>query len=320
VVCADLNGDGLIDIFVANDKTPNQLWINKGNGTFEDAALLSGAAYDGNGNAHAGMGVTAGDFDGDGDDDIFISNLTGETHMLYLNLGRGMFEDVTSLHGLGHTTVPYTGFGTLWFDYDNDGRLDLFIANGEVRTIDSLRHKPFPYGQKNQLFHNEGKLFRDVSAEAGAALHLAEVSRGAAFGDIDNDGDVDIVVTNANGPVRLLLNQVGAQNHWLEVRLQGVTVNRDAYGARVALFRKDRPPLWRRVATDGSYLSANDARVHFGLGTDAELRSARPESVLVVWPNGSQESWNVPKADRLMQLREGTGTRVNGSSLRPPGP
>jgi hypothetical protein len=320
VVCADLNGDGLIDIFVANDKTPNQLWINKGNGTFEDAALLSGAAYDGNGNAHAGMGVTAGDFDGDGDDDIFISNLTGETHMLYLNLGRGMFEDVTSRHGLGHTTVPYTGFGTLWFDYDNDGRLDLFIANGEVRTIDSLRHKPFPYGQRNQLFHNEGKLFRDVSAEAGAALHLAEVSRGAAFGDIDNDGDVDIVVTNANGPVRLLLNQVGAQNHWLEVRLQGVTVNRDAYGARVALFRKDRPPLWRRVATDGSYLSANDARVHFGLGTDAELRSARPESVLVVWPNGSQESWNVPKADRLMQLREGTGTRVNGSSLRPPGP
>lgn len=318
VVCADFDDDGRIDIFVANDKTPNQLWINKGNGAFEDKALMSGVAYDDEGKAHAGMGVTAGDFDGDGDEDIFIANIMGETHMLYRNQGKGMFQDVTKLYGLGHTTVPYTGFGTLWFDYDNDGRLDLFIANGEVRGIDSLRGKPFPYDQKNQLFHNEGKIFRDVTAEAGPVFDLSEVSRGAAFGDIDNDGDIDIVVSNANGPVRLLLNQVGSRNHWLEVRLRGVTVNRDAYGARVALFRKGRPPLWRRVAADGSYLSANDPRVHFGLGTDAELRSAELESILVIWPNGSKEIWNVPKADSLINLLEGAGTPAGKASALMP--
>jgi hypothetical protein len=307
VVCADFNGDGWIDIFVANDKTPNQLWVNKGNGTFEDDALMSGSAYDAEGNAHAGMGVTAGDFDGDGDEDIFIANIMEETHMLYLNQGKGMFEDVTKLYGLGHTTVPYTGFGTLWADYDNDGRLDLFIANGEVRAIDSLRGKPFPYDQKNQLFRNEGKSLREVTTEAGPVFDLSEVSRGAAFGDIDNDGDIDIVFSNANGPARLLLNQAGSQNHFLVVRLEGVKTNRDAYGARVALNRKGRPPMWRRVAADGSYLSANDPRVHFGLGNDAELRSAEPESLLVVWPDGSRETWSVEKPDAFIKLRQGTG-------------
>ncbi len=317
VVAADLNDDGLVDIFVANDKTPNHLWINKGNSSFEDMALLSGTAYDEQGKEHAGMGVTAGDFDGDGDEDIFIANITGETHMLYQNLGKGMFRDATRLYGLGHTTVPYTGFGTLWFDYDNDGQLDLFLANGEVRMMDSRRGKPFPYDQKNLLFHNEGKIFRDVTAEAGPAFDFSEVSRGAAFGDIDNDGDIDIVVNNANGPARLLLNQIGSRNHWLEARLVGVKANRDAYGARVALFRKGRPPLWRRAAADGSYLSANDPRVHFGLGTDAELRSAELESILVVWPNGSKEMWRVAKADCQIELREGTGTPAAGTP--PPG-
>lgn len=307
VACADFDGDGRIDIFVANDKTANQLWINKGNGSFEDTALLAGAAFDANGNAHAGMGVAAGDFDGDGDVDIFISNIMGESHMLYQNQGQGMFEDVTNLYGFGHTTIPFTGFGTLWIDYDNDGLLDLFIANGEVRTIEALRGKPFPYDQKNQLFHNDGRRFRDVSAEAGPALALSEVSRGAAFGDIDNDGDIDIVVSNANGPLRLLINRVGAQNHWLEAKLQGVTVNRDAYGARVALFRKGRPALWRRAAADGSYLSANDPRVHFGLGTDAELQANPIEGLLVVWPNGARETWHPLKTDALIELREGAG-------------
>ncbi len=312
VICADFNGDGRIDIFVANDKTPNQLWINKGDGTFEDDALMAGAAYDAEGNLHAGMGVTAADFDGDGDEDIFISNIMGETHMLYRNQGKGLFEDVTKLYGLGSTTVPYTGFGTLWFDYDNDGRLDLFLVNGEVRTIDSLRGEPFPYHQKNQLFHNEGKSFREVSAEAGPALELSEVSRGAAFVDIDNDGDVDIVVNNENGPARLMLNQIGSRNHWLEVKLQGVKGNRDAYGTRIALLRKGRPPLWRRVATDGSYLSANDPRVHFGLGTDADLRSAPPEGILVVWPGGAKENWAVTETRILMKLREGETVQRSG--------
>ncbi len=317
VVCADFNGDGWIDIFVANDKTPNQLWINKGDGTFEDQALMSGVAYDESGKEHAGMGVTAGDFDGNGDEDIFIANIRGESHLFYQNLGKGMFLDATSIVGLSQTTVPYTGFGTLFFDYDNDGRLDLFVANGEVRMIESLRGKPFPYDQKSQLFHNEGKMFRDVSAEAGPAFEFSGVGRGAAFGDIDNDGDIDIAVNNANGPARLLLNQVGNRNHWLEVRLQGVTVNRDAYGARLALIRKGRPPLWRRVAADGSYLSASDPRVHFGLGTDDEVRSAPAESLLVIWPNGVKETWSITKTDCLIHLREGTGTPVTAGSRKP---
>lgn len=310
VVCADFDGDGRVDVFVANDKTANQLWINKGNGSFEENALMAGAAYDANGNAHAGMGVTAGDFDDDGDEDVFISNLREETHMLYLNEGKNMFTDVTAVYGLGQSTVPYTGFGTLWFDFDNDGRLDLFIANGEVRSLQSLRGHRFPYGQKNQLFHNRGQVFGEVSAQAGAVFELAEVSRGAAFGDIDNDGDIDIVVTNGNGPVRLLLNETGSQNHWLQARLQGETVNRDAYGTRVALYRKGRPPVWRRVAADGSYLSANDPRVHFGLGGDADLKSAQLESLLVVWPNGAKETWDAPKVDSLLHLRQGSGKPV----------
>jgi len=220
---------------------------------------------------------------------------------------------VTTAYGLGHTTVPYTGFGTHWFDYENNGNLDIFVATGEVRVIESLRGKPFPYDQKSQLFHNEGKVFRNVSAGAGPAFEVSGVGRGAAFGDIDNDGDIDIAVSNANGPARLLLNQAGNRNHWLEVRLQGVTVNRDAYGARLALFRKGRPPLWRRASADGSYLSSGDPRVHFGLGTDDDLRSAPPESLLVIWPNGSKETWNVQKTDILINLREGSGTPANAS-------
>ena len=313
IVCADFDEDGWIDIFVANDKTPNQLWINRRNGTFVDDALMAGVAYDEQGKEHAGMGVTAGDFDGDGDEDIFIANIMGETHMLYQNQGKGVFQDATTAYGLGSSTVPYTGFGTHWFDYENNGRLDLFIATGEVRTIESLRGKPFPYDQKSQLFRNEGKVFRDVSTEAGPAHLVSGVGRGAAFGDIDNDGDIDIAVSNANGPARLLLNQVGSRNHWLEVRLQGVTVNRDAYGSRLALFRKGRPPLWRRAGTDGSYLSASDPRVHFGLGTDDDLRSAPPESLLVIWPNGSKETWQIGKTDTLIDLREGSGSPVAGS-------
>ena len=308
VVCADFNGDGWIDIYVANDKTPNHLWINQHDGTFQEKGLISGCAFNADGKTLSGMGVTAGDFDTDGDQDIFVTNLTGEPNTLYQNDGSGFFEDVTHLYGLGHTSFAFTGFGTLWFDYDNDGRLDLFVANGEIRVIDSLRNRPFPYSQTNQLFHNEGKIFREVTAQAGPVFELSEVSRGAAFGDLDNDGDIDIVVTNANGPARLLLNQIGTHNHWLEARLRGVRTHRDAHGARVALFRKGRPPMWRRVATDGSYLSAHDPRVHFGLGTNAELREAPLEQVLVVWPDDYKETWKLTEPDQLLLLSEGTGS------------
>jgi enediyne biosynthesis protein E4 len=310
VVCADFTGDGWTDIYVANDKTPNHLWTNQRNGIFQETGLNSGAAVNSDGKALSGMGVTAGDFDNDGDEDIFVTNLTGEPNTLYQNDGSGFFEDVTYVYGLGHTSFPFTGFGTLWFDYDNDGQLDLFVANGEVRVIGSLRGTPFPYSQRNLLFHSEGKMFQDVTAQAGPVFQLSEVSRGAAFGDIDNDGDMDILVTNANGPVRLLLNQIAGENHWLQVRLRGARTNRDAYGARVALIRRNRRPLWRRVATDGGYLSAHDPRVHFGLGTGTELREAPLEHVHVVWPDGHHETWKLAKSDQLLLLTEGTGTSL----------
>jgi hypothetical protein len=307
VIACDFNGDGWIDIYVAADKTPNQLWINRRNGTFEDQALFAGAAYNADGKALAGMGVTAADFDGDGDDDIFVTNLTEETNTLYQSDGKGSFEDATHQFGAGYPSLPYTGFGVLWFDYDNDGRLDVFVANGEVRAVDLLRGTPFPYGQKNQLYRNEGGRLRETSAEAGPAFDLVEVSRAAAFGDIDNDGDIDIVVTNANGPVRLLLNQAGSRNHWLEVRAVGDGRNRDAAGGRIALLRAGRPPAWRRIATDGSYLSAHDARVHFGLGNDGEIAAAPIEEILVQWPDGAAERWPIEGIDRLITLQRGTG-------------
>ena len=266
VICADFNGDGWTDIYVANDRTPNQLWLNRGNGSFEERGLFSGTAFNVDGNAEASMGVTAADFDNDGSEDLFMTHLTEETHTLYLNDGSGGFSDQTSRFGL--TRVDnYTGFGTRWFDYDNDGHLDLFMANGAVRMTRLAEPADYAYDQINQLFHNEGDgNYRETTVEAGAALELSEVSRGAAFGDIDNDGDVDILVTNNNGPVRLLLNQIGSRHHWLQVQLEGVQSNRYGVGARVGVQRRGRSTLWRRAHTDGSYLNANDHRVHFGLG------------------------------------------------------
>jgi hypothetical protein len=304
VVCADFNSDGWIDIYVANDGAANLLWLNKGDGRFEERGLMAGAAYGADGVARAGMGVTGGDFDNDGDVDLLVTNLTREGSTLYRNDGQGLFYDATAEFKLAQPSFLSTGFGVRWFDYDNDGWLDLFVANGAVTLLPALRGSPYPFSQRNQLFHNDGvnEGFREVTAAAGPALQLSEVSRGAAFGDIDNDGDIDILVTNNNGPARLLLNEAGVGAHWLEVRLVGVTDNRDGVGARVAVKRRGRPLLWRLAHTDGSYLSASDARVHFGLGTDSQI-----EGIIVVWPRGDAEFWPAIRVDSIVVLRQGTG-------------
>jgi enediyne biosynthesis protein E4 len=308
IVCADFNGDGWPDIYVANDGAAAHLWINQKNGTFKERGALSGAALSPDGLPQAGMGVTAGDFDGDGNEDIFKTNLTNEGSNLYVNDGAGNFDDAATELGLFLPSFPYTGFGTEWFDYDNDSHLDLFIANGAVNRIGSLRSAPYPFGQPNLLFHNEGagKKFRDVTAAAGPALAISEVSRGAAFGDIDNDGAVDIVVANNNGPVRLLLNQNQSinRNHWLLVSLEATQGNRFAMGAKVEIRQRTRM-LLRRAHTDSSYLSANDVRVHFGLGEDANI-----ESLIVYWPSGHKEAWDKLKADQIVHIRQGTGRIV----------
>jgi hypothetical protein len=303
VTVGDYNGDGWLDLYVANDATPNQLWINRHDGTFVDEGLLSGSALNAAGNPEGSMGVASGDFDRDGDEDLFVTNIIGETFVLYVNDGHAVFEDARVRAGLARPTAGFTGFGTEWFDYDNDGWLDLFVANGAVNIIEAQRGQPSPYRMQNQLFRNTGRgVFEETTAAAGPALARAEISRGAAFGDIDNDGDTDIVVTNNNGPVRLLVNQTNGRQHWLQVRLQQDAGQRFALGARIGLERAGTPTLWRRVRTDGSYLSASDVRVHFGLGTSTAI-----DAVIVEWPNGARERWKSPTADRVHTLRRGSG-------------
>ena len=303
VAAADFNDDGRIDFYVANDAMANQLWVNRADGTFADGALLAGVALSGEGKPEGSMGVAVGDPDNDGDFDLFVTNITRETHAFYRNRGGGIFDDARLAAGLGAATAPYTGFGTDWFDYDVDGWLDLFTANGAVTIIEALRGTPHPFRQKNQLLRNiGGSKFRDVSHEAGAGLTALDVGRGAAFGDVDNDGDVDVLVTNNGARARLLLNQVGTSGHWLQVQLRGTTDNRQGLGARVGLRRRNGTTLWRRARTDGSYLSASDPRVHFGLGPTADI-----EAVVVHWPRGLREIWTGVPADSFVTLTEGTG-------------
>jgi hypothetical protein len=303
VSTGDYNGDGWLDLYVANDATPNQLWINQRNGTFRDDGLLSGSALNAAGNPEGSMGIASGDFDLDGDEDLFVTNIVGETFVLYVNDGRGAFDDARARAGLAARTAASTGFGTDWFDYDNDGWLDLFMANGAVNIVEAQRGEKFPFRMRNQLFHNTGAgRFEETSKAGGPAFDRAEIGRGAAFGDIDNDGDTDIVVTNNNGPVRLLLNQAGTRNHWLQVRLQQPQGNRLGFGAWVGVERAGRPTAWRRVRTDGSYLSASDPRIHIGLGA-----SSGAVAVVVQWPDGARERWTDLAVDRVATLQRGTG-------------
>ena len=305
VATADFDGDGGIDLFVANDQQENQLWMNRGDGTFDNRALLAGVAVDAAGVAKADMGVDAGDFDNDGDEDLFTTVLTGEGSTLYVNDGTGAFEDRSASSGVRAASLPYTGWGAGWIDADNDGWLDLLSVNGLVwQDLDALGpDNPYPYQQRNQLLRNLGdRRFEDVTARAGAAFDLSAISRGAAFGDVDNDGDIDVLVANADGRPRLLVNAVGARNHWLGLRLVGRDGARDMVGARVAVTRGDGTTLWRRARADGSYASANDPRVVAGL----DASGAAPR-VRVLWPSGRIEEWTDLPVDRYTTLTEGDG-------------
>jgi hypothetical protein len=306
VATADFNGDGWIDLYVANDSQPNQLWMNQRDGTFRNTALLAGVALSPEGGVKASMGVDAGDFDNDGDEDLFITELTGQGHDLYVNDGSGVFEDRSARAGTRVGSLPYTGFGMAWFDFDNDGWLDVLTVNGAVtQNLEALaRHERFPLKQRKQLFRNLGTgRFEDVTAQSGRALQVPDVSRGAAFGDIDNDGDIDVVVGTDSGPARLLINNVGSRKHWVGLRLLGDTTPRDMVGARVAVTRADGLTIWRRARADGSYASANDPRVLVGLGD-----SAQPPNVRVIWPDGRREEWTHVAVDRYTTLREGGGS------------
>ncbi len=318
VVAADFDDDGWPDLYVGNDGLPNQLWINQRDGRFENRAVLAGCAVNAQGRPEASMGLSAADFDGDGDEDLFLTHLAAETNTVYVNDGHGLFEDRSLETGLASPSWSYTGFGNAWFDYDNDGWLDLLAVNGAVKVIKALAlaGDPLPLDQPNQLFRNRGAagmgadggrvIFEDVTAAAGAALAASEVSRGAAFGDLDNDGDADAVVVNNNGPVRLLENRVGQDRHWLGLRLVVAAGGgeRDAWGGRATVVRGDGSRLVRRVGAGASYASSSDPRLLFGLGSEPAL-----ERLLVRWPDGREEEFDVPEADRYTTLRQGAGRR-----------
>jgi predicted nucleotidyltransferase len=296
VVTADFDGDGWTDIYVANDQKPNHLWMNAGDGTFREEALIRGAALNDLGLPSAGMGVATEDFDHDDDWDLWVVNLSGETNNLYRNLGGGEFRIVSDELRLGAVGQPYTGFGTAFLDYDNDAVLDLFVANGRVNVSDDME---FDYAEPKLLLRGHaGAPFENVSAAAGPAIALEEVSRAAAFGDYDNDGDVDILVANNEGPVRLLRNEVGNRSHWLTVELVGRpgSMDRDAIGSLVALEAGGQ--VRRRIVQPAySYCASNDPRVHFGLGGAATV-----DRVRITWPDGRTQVIEQPATDRILRV------------------
>ena len=311
VVAADFNGDGWPDIYVANDSVPNQLWINQADGSFNDDAVLAGVAVNMHGAPEASMGVDAADFDADGDEDLFMTHLYRETNTLYVNDGSGWFEDKTLALGLANASFAYTGFGTAWFDYDNDGLLDLLCVNGAVTRIQEqvARGDVYPLHQVNQLFRNLGAgKFEEVTDSAGSAFTKSRVSRGATFGDIDNDGDTDVVINNNAGKVDFLINQTGNSNSWLGLKLTDAQSGRDLLGARAQIVTAGRASLWRRARSDGSYASANDPRILFGLGGDDSDQSIR-----VDWPDGSREQWDGLQAGKYHTLTKGSGDKITSN-------
>ncbi|MDX1548036.1 MAG: CRTAC1 family protein, partial [Rhodothermales bacterium] len=310
VVTADFDDDGRTDVYVANDGMANFLWMNEGAGRFRERAVLAGTAVNARGVAEASMGVDADDVDNDGDDDLFMTHLIEESNTLYRNEGGGLFMDATAATRLGAPSLPYTGFGTAFLDADTDGWLDVVVANGAVKKIARLERAgdPYPLHEPNHFYRNRGDgTFEDATAEAGAVFARSEVSRAMAVGDVDNDGDPDVLLSNNSGPARLLVNQRGQDRHWVGLRLLDAA-GRDAVGARVTVTLADGTVRHRRARTDGSYASARDPRVLVGLGA-----AAGPVRVVVRWPGGRREAWEAVAPDRYTTLTEGTGQPVPAS-------
>jgi hypothetical protein len=307
VTSADFDGDGRPDVLVANDAVANQLWLNLGDGRFREEALGLGLAVDGLGRPGAGMGIALGDVDADGDTDYYVTQFFDDNNVLYRNLGAHGYSDDTALARLAGPDFPLTCFGTGFFDYDNDGDLDLAAVGGRViRGVRRVQREPpdywDDYADPNLLFENDGTgKFRDVSAQAGDFAATIENSRGLVFGDYDNDGDVDLLVTNEGGRARLLRNDFPNRGHWLMVRAVDPALKRDAVGAEVRVHAGDRV-LSRLVAPAYSYASSSDPRVHFGLGSATEV-----DRIEVIWPGGERESFPGGAADRHLLLERGTG-------------
>src|SRR5438105_1400392 len=300
----DFDDDGWVDAYVANDSNPSALYRNNHDGTFTDVGVTSGCAYSQDGKPQAGMGVAIGDYDHNGTMDIFKTNFAGDTSTLYSNSGKGFCDDRTFAAGIGVNT-RWLGWATSFVDFGNDGWLDLFLANGHVYPEVAQLKTEAAYAQRKVVYVNRGNgRFEDVSEQLGAPVTTPRAARGAAFGDIDNDGDVDIVINNVNAPPDLFRTETDPGRHWLLVKLVGTASNRSAIGARLGCTAGGFTQ-WQEVRGGGSYISQNDLRAHFGLGAAATV-----ERLWVRWPNGLEEEWRDLGVDRILTLREGSGTKA----------
>ena len=298
VLTGDFNQDGLTDVYVACDQTPSLLYINQGHGKFTEEAVLRGVAFDENGRAMSGMGVTSADFDGDGLPDIFRSNFSDERETLYRNRGGGQFDDVTVLAGMGRNT-RYVGWGCGFFDFDNDGLPDLLLVNGHVFPEVDRLGIDVHFRDHAILYHNlGGGKFADVTDAAGPGILARQSARGAAFADYDNDGIVEVLVNNQNAAPSLLKQSMRPANHWIALQLVGTRSNRSALGAKVRLTAGARTQ-YAEVRSGGSYLSQNDLRLHFGLGS-----AARVDRIEIRWPSGTRQELRSVAADHVLRIEE----------------
>ncbi len=298
VVLADLDADGWPDIYVANDSVGNFLFRNRGDGTFEDLSLPSATGYNGDGKPEAGMGVDAGDIDGDGLPDLFVTNLDFESNTLYRNQGNLWFEDQTNRRGLGQPSFLRVGFGTLLIDIDNDGDLDAFIANGHILDNVSSSRPFLSYPQANQLYENRGGSFEEISNRSGSGLSPKTVSRGLAVGDYDNDGDLDLLVSNCNQPAQLLRNEGGNRHNWLSLNLRGSKSNRDGFGVRVRVRVGSSWGVYQKMG-GASYLSAHSPRMHIGLGS-----ASQADEIEIQWPGRLRQKLENVSANQRIEVKE----------------
>jgi hypothetical protein len=311
VVLGDYDDDGVLDVFVANDTTPNFLFHNDGKGRLSEVALRSGVAMASDGRARAGMGTDFADIDGDGDLDLFVTNHELETHTLYRNLGKGLFSEITAEAGLSTPTLPFVGFGTALVDHDNDGDLDIGIVNGHVVNIPTLVRPGATLAQRKLLFVNDGRgRMREIGREAGPGFAEERVGRTLVAGDIDNDGDLDLLVTNNGGNAELLRNEGVSGNGSVLIRLVGSQSNRSAVGARVRVTAGSATQV-REVKAGSSYLGQNDLRVHMGLG-----KAARIDRLEVRWPNGQNEVVEGAAPNQILTVTEGKGVTARTPFVR----
>ncbi len=308
----DYDNDGWPDIYIACDSAPSILYHNNHDGTFTDAGILSGVAYNADGREQAGMGSTVADYDGDEHLDLFRTNFSDDTSTLYHNNGDGTFTDVTYPAGLGNHT-QYLGWGTMFFDFDNDGWPDLLLVNGHVYPeVDSLQ-LGIEYSEPKLLYHNRGNgTFADVSQIAGPGITARTPARGLAVGDLWNDGRLSAVIVNRNAPPNLLVNQKTYPNHWIEIKTVGTRSNRSGIGARVSI-KTDLRQQTSEVRSGSSYISNSDMRVHFGLGTTNQI-----QYIEVHWPSGLAERFRNVSVDRIVPVREGSGEELRTAAAGSP--